>query len=182
MRSPVRDLKAQGRLSRKSGTKCEDFVKCRGDRRNNIHENLIPMSNPPRPPDETGVALLIALIALSLFSILGLYMTLNATTGLQISDNHESYIQATYAAHSGLNHARVLLRGLAFNDLLKGPDGAYDENPSYLEEARSFKFRNPVPLAMARSWIFPIRPAAFPDSLTRALSARDFVAEPQARC
>jgi hypothetical protein len=108
------------------------------------------MINRRRLPNETGVALLIALIALSLFSILGLYMTLNATTGLQISDNQESRIQATYAARSGINHARVLLRSLSHDSLLTGPDGVHAESSSYLEEARDFAFRNPVPVLTAR--------------------------------
>lgn len=102
-------------------------------------------------PEETGAALLIALIALSLFSLLGLYMTLNSTAGLHISDNYESQLQATYAAQAGLNHARILLRGLDFNDLLKGPDGACDRSSSYTTQAKSYGFRNPLPLATAHS-------------------------------
>jgi hypothetical protein len=90
-----------------------------------------------------------ALIALALFSLLGLFMSLNATTELRISDNYESHVRATYAALSGLNHARILLRGLAFNDLLRGPDGSYDGAPGNLTQARSFAFRNPIPLTAA---------------------------------
>jgi hypothetical protein len=109
------------------------------------------MSNSRKSPEEKGIALFVTLIALSLVSLLGLYMTLNATTGLHISDNYESRLQATYAAQAGLNHARVLLRGLVFNDLLKGPDGSYTESPLYMEQARSYGFRNPLPLATAQS-------------------------------
>ena len=116
------------------------------------------MSISRKPPDEKGAALLIALIVLSLFSLLGLYMAFNATTGLRISDNHESRFQATCAAQSGLNHARVLLQGLIFNELLRGPDGTYDESPAYLEQARSYGYRNPVPLTTARS-LNPADPA-----------------------
>ena len=38
--------------------------------------------------DEQGVAVLIALIALSIFSVLGMYMSVNATTEVRISDNY----------------------------------------------------------------------------------------------
>ncbi|MBP1609851.1 MAG: hypothetical protein H6Q04_2086, partial [Acidobacteria bacterium] len=61
--------------------------------------------------DETGSALLLALVALVLLSLLGFFMSLSATTGVQISDNYESQVQATYASLAGLNHARALLRG-----------------------------------------------------------------------
>ncbi len=102
-------------------------------------------------PDETGVALLVTLIALLLFSLLGFYMILNATTGLHISDNYESQLQATYAALAGLNHAGALIRGLAFDDLLKGPDGAYNTSPAYLAEAKGYGFRHPLPLTTAHA-------------------------------
>jgi hypothetical protein len=101
--------------------------------------------------NDKGAALLLALIAIALFSLLGLYMSLNATTELRISDNYESHVRATYAALSGLKHARVLLRGLMFNDLLRGPDGVYDGTPANLVQARSFAFRNPIPVATAYS-------------------------------
>jgi len=101
--------------------------------------------------NESGSALLITLLALSLFSLLGLYMALNATTGVHISDNFESQIQATYAAMAGLNHAGALLRGLALNDVLRGPDGLYDPAPAFLEQARTFRFRLPLPLLTAQA-------------------------------
>jgi hypothetical protein len=94
--------------------------------------------------NESGFALLITLIALSLLSLLGLFMTLNANTGVKISDNYETQIQATYAALAGLNHARALIRGIASDDLLKGPDGTYNNNTSYLSQAKRFDFRNPL--------------------------------------
>jgi hypothetical protein len=99
--------------------------------------------------DESGSALLLTLLALTLLSLLGFFMSLSATTGVQISDNYESHVQATYASLAGLNHARILLRGLALNDLLKGPDDAYDASPSYMSGARAFEFRNPMPLMTA---------------------------------
>jgi hypothetical protein len=100
---------------------------------------------------EKGAALLVALLALFVFTLLGVYMTLSATTGLHISDNYESRLQATWAALAGLNHASVLLRGLAFDELLKGPDGTYDRSPSYVARAKGFKYRLPMPLSTARS-------------------------------
>jgi hypothetical protein len=114
---------------------------------------------------ESGVALLITLLALSLFSLLGLYLALEANTGLQISDNHETQIQATYSALAGLNHARALMRGLAFDDLLKGPDGVYANNSTYLAQAKQFAFRDPIPLQIAQSLNVsnPANLAGFPD-------------------
>ena len=100
---------------------------------------------------EQGIALLIALVVLSVFSLLGLYMALDSATSLRISDNHESQICAGYAALAGLNHARTALRGLEFDAALNGPDGAHDGSPAYLTQARAFAFRNPLSWSVARS-------------------------------
>ncbi len=99
--------------------------------------------------DQSGAALLLALLVLSLLSLIGLFMSINATTGVQISDNYESHVQATYAALAGLNHAKVLLCGLGLNDLLRGPDGIYSANAAYRAEARSYRYRLPLPLSTA---------------------------------
>lgn len=101
--------------------------------------------------DEMGAALLLVLLAISIFTLLGLFMALDAVNGLHISDNYESRVQATYAALAGLNHARALMRGLDYDAVLKGMDGAYSRNPAYLKEARSFGFRSPFPMATACS-------------------------------
>lgn len=101
-------------------------------------------------PRQGGFALLIALIALSLFSVVGLYLSLIATSEVRISDNYESYIQARAAAMAGLNHARVLLKGLRFDDLLQGPDGTYNTAPAYLASARTHSYRSPVDWSTAR--------------------------------
>jgi hypothetical protein len=104
-----------------------------------------------RNPDDEGIAVLIALIALSMFSLLGLSLILNTTTEVRISDNYESQVQATNAAMAGLHHGRELLRGLRFNDLLVGPDGAADTSPTYLIQAHAHSFRNPVAWTAGRS-------------------------------
>ena len=98
-----------------------------------------------------GSAYILTLIALALLSILGFYMTLSSNTGVQISDNYETQIQATYAALAGLNHAHALIRGLPLESLLRGPDGAYSEEPSYLIQVKGYDFRNPLPLLTALS-------------------------------
>ena len=105
----------------------------------------------PRTRREEGIAVLIALIALSLFSLFGLYMTVNATTELRMSDNYETHVAALYAAKAGLSHTRELLKGIQFNDLLKGPDGTHDTSVTYLAQARLYSFRNPISLAQARA-------------------------------
>ncbi len=101
--------------------------------------------------EDEGVALIITLMALSFFSLLGLFMLINASTGLEISDNSESQLQASYAALSGLNHGRALLRGVSFDDLLKGPDGVCDRSASYMSQAKTFNFRNLLSITAAQS-------------------------------
>ncbi len=104
------------------------------------------------------MALLIALIALTLFSLIGLLSALDAATELKISDNYESHIQALQAARAGLSHARELLRDLRFDDQLRGPDGTNDSGAGYLALARQYSFRNPLPWLLARS-LDPSNPA-----------------------
>src|SRR5512135_3333191 len=100
---------------------------------------------------EEGLATLIALIALAIFSLLSFFMAFGAKTELRISDNYESEVQAMYAARAGLTHAREVVRGPAYNDLLLGPDGTSTNTTAYLNAARTFAFRNPIPWATARS-------------------------------
>jgi hypothetical protein len=105
---------------------------------------------PARWSGEAGIALLIVLIAVSLFSILGLYVSLAATASLRTGDNHESLLRARAFALAGLNHARALLAGLRFDDLLQGPDGTFDASRAYLAQAGSQPFRYPIALDAAR--------------------------------
>jgi hypothetical protein len=100
---------------------------------------------------ESGLALLLALIALSLFSLIGLLVALDATSELRISDNHESHVRAENAARAGISHARELLRGIPYDDLLEGPDGVHDGSTQYINFSKTFSFRNPLPWALARS-------------------------------
>lgn len=100
---------------------------------------------------ESGLALLLTLIALSLFSLIGLLAALDATSELRISDNHESHIRAENAARAGMSHARELLRGTLYDDLLNGPDGIHDDSTTYLAYARTYAFRNPLSWTVARS-------------------------------
>src|SRR6266545_846449 len=80
---------------------------------------------------EEGLAVLLAIVALSIFSLLGMYMSVNASTEVRISDNYESKVQAEVAARAGLNHAREIMRDFRHNDLLRGPDGAYNNSTTY---------------------------------------------------
>jgi len=100
--------------------------------------------------DAGGMALLISMLLLTMLTLLGLYVAVNATTEVRISDNFESETRARFAALAGLDHARSALKGLDFDDQLKGPDGVYDLTPSYIDQARGFSFRNPLSWAMAR--------------------------------
>ena len=99
---------------------------------------------------QEGFALLIALIALALVSAIGMYQFMIAASEIRISDNFESYVLARAAALAGLGHGRALLRGLSFDDLLRGPDGTYDATPAGLASARRAAFRTPVPWPAAR--------------------------------
>ena len=99
---------------------------------------------------ETGMALMLTMFALALVSALGLIMMMNATMEVKINDNSESHTRAVLAAISGLNHARVAVRGLDFDALLKGPDGVYDNGAAYMKEAKSFGFRLPFSILTAQ--------------------------------
>lgn len=114
--------------------------------------------------NDEGMAVIIALIALVILSALGLYMNINASTEVRISDNYESDSRARFAAIAGINHARAAIRGLDFNGMLEGPDGAHDTSATYLAKARTMAFRNFLDLATARAlnvedptfWIAPV--------------------------
>jgi hypothetical protein len=97
-----------------------------------------------------GFALLVALIALSLISLIGLFLSLAATSEVRVSDNYESLIRARAAGLAGLNHARALLKGLSFNDLLQGPDGTHDASLAMMTLARSHGYRSPLGWPIAR--------------------------------
>lgn len=100
---------------------------------------------------EAGISLLLALILVFLFSLLGLYVALDAAADVHVSSNYEGEIQARYAALAGIEHARTLLKGLDFDDLLNGPDGTHDNDSSYMVLAGSHSFRNPVDWTLARA-------------------------------
>jgi hypothetical protein len=85
------------------------------------------------------------------FATIGLFFSVNATTALRISDNFETMTRARYAALAGISHARELLRGLHWNDLLRGPDGVYDGSGAYMNLARTHQFRNPWDWRLART-------------------------------
>src|SRR5438876_1279950 len=108
--------------------------------------------NPPDSSSQQGLALFIAVVALSVFSLLGLYVSLNATTEVRISENYESRQQAGLAARAGLNHARELIRGLELNDLLRGPDGLKPDPSTYPSTlSGQYAFRNWLGWSTARS-------------------------------
>jgi len=99
---------------------------------------------------EAGLALLLSLITLLLFAIIGLFLSVNATTEVRISDNYETMAKARYASLAGIGHTRELMRGLQFNDVLRGPDGVFDQRSSYIDLARSHRFRNPLEWSVAQ--------------------------------
>src|SRR5213594_2656905 len=104
-----------------------------------------------RRKSETGAATLIALLALSILSLLGFFLSLDAVTEVRLSDNAEAHLQALIAAQSGLEHAGELLKGLDFDDLLLGPDGVYDNSSAYTLQARTYGYRNPLAWVVSRS-------------------------------
>jgi len=115
----------------------------------NLPKNSEPGSTNDRGlKDEQGIAMVLVMIALSLLIMCSAYLFLSSVEDLRISDNSESMIQARLAARAGIDHAREILRGLTFNDLLKGPDGAASTD---LTTARLVSFRNPAPWATFRS-------------------------------
>ncbi len=104
-----------------------------------------------KPNTETGIATVMILMALTFVGLISFFLVLDSTTELVTSDNFESHIRARYAALAGLNHARILVRGLCTDDLLRGPDGAYDSGATFMVQARAFSFRNPLSWTLARS-------------------------------
>ncbi len=118
----------------------------------NLPKNSEPGNTSDRGlKDEQGIAMILVMIALSLLIMCSAYLFLSSVEDLRISDNSESMIQARLAARAGIDHAREILRGLTFNNLLKGPDGAYTNTTTYLNSARLVSFRNPAPWATFRS-------------------------------
>jgi Tfp pilus assembly protein PilX len=116
-------------------------------------KDFLPHGFPPRlhRDNESGVAVLLTLIVLSVITLLGMYMAFSSSTENRISDNYESRIRADYAAQAGLNHARELFRGLELDDMLNGPSGPQSRTSQYLATARTFAFRNPLTWNLARS-------------------------------
>ncbi|MBI4484366.1 MAG: hypothetical protein HY652_15950, partial [Acidobacteria bacterium] len=97
---------------------------------------------------ENGIALFIALVALSLLSLLGLSVAYNAMTEMQISDNMETGVASLFLAESGAELAREMARGTDFNVLLTGPNLVGNTtNPA----GQGFAYRNPMELAAART-------------------------------
>jgi hypothetical protein len=104
-----------------------------------------------RLKDEHGIAMVLVLIALSLMTAFSAYMVVTSVEDLRSSDNSESMLQARFAARAGIDHAREILRGLKFNDVLRGPDGTWDSSTGYMATARSVGFRNITSWAALRS-------------------------------
>lgn len=112
-------------------------AKCLGRQDAGIHREC-------RAKGDCGLALVICLAVLAVFTLIGLWLALNAGTEMRIGDNFEALIQSRQAALAGLHHARELLRGPDFDDLLAGPDGTYDHGSAYLAYARMHRWRNPL--------------------------------------
>jgi hypothetical protein len=118
----------------------------------NLPENSKPDSAHYRElKDEQGIAMILVMIVLSLLTMFSAYLFLSSVEDLRISDNSESMLQARFAARAGIEHAREVLRGLNFNDLLQGPDRAYSDDTTYLALARTAGFRNWASWATFRS-------------------------------
>ncbi|MDI9613290.1 MAG: hypothetical protein QM330_09595 [Acidobacteriota bacterium] len=101
--------------------------------------------------EESGVAMLVVMIALAILTAFSAYLSLSSVEELRISDNSESMVQARFAGRAGIEHARELCRGLMFDEILKGPDGAYTNTSDYLTTARSVGFRNLASLQTFRA-------------------------------
>jgi hypothetical protein len=105
-----------------------------------------------RMKDEQGIAMILVLIALAILAIFAGFMFMSSAEEAKISDNSESMLQARFAARAGIDHARELLRGPLFNDVLQGPDGTHSTANDYIARARTAdSFRNWVDLATLRT-------------------------------
>ncbi|MBI4482380.1 MAG: hypothetical protein HY652_05765 [Acidobacteria bacterium] len=104
---------------------------------------------------QRGTAFFLAIIALTLLSLLGLSVSFEGLSELTISDNFESDTEALLLADTGLNHAREELRGLydpndpndevGFDFLLRGPNATADP-----QGTGGFAARNPLTFSTAR--------------------------------
>lgn len=70
------------------------------------------------PRSEAGVALLLALLALTLLTLLGLTLAATTSVELQGATNYRWSRQALYNAESGLEVGRLVLSGLAWDSVL----------------------------------------------------------------
>jgi type II secretory pathway pseudopilin PulG len=104
-----------------------------------------------RMKDEQGIAMILVLIALAILAIFAGFMFMSSAEEVKISDNSESMLQARFAARAGIDHARELLRGPTFNDLLQGPDGTHSSSNDYIAGAKTYSFRNWTNLATLRA-------------------------------
>jgi hypothetical protein len=123
---------------------------------NDFHKNISVDSKSAgtdlqRLKDESGIALVLVMIALALVTLFSAYLALTGVEELRTSDISESAVQARFAARAGIEHAREVLRGLTFNNLLRGTDGTYTNTADYLNAARLTRFRNLAPWSVFRS-------------------------------
>jgi hypothetical protein len=100
---------------------------------------------------EQGFSMVLVLISLSLMAAFSAYMVVTSVEDLRTSDNSESMTQARFAAKAGIDHARELLKGMNFDGILRGPDGAYDSSSAHLVAARQFSYRNLLNWSALRS-------------------------------
>jgi hypothetical protein len=136
----ISGLEAKLHCCMESGLTCQDSA-----------PDCDPKTRAFYPSSQDGLALFISLMVLGLMTLIGLFLSLNATTEIRISHNHESDCRARYAAMAGLEHARALLKGADYDSQLKGPDGISSSDPSYIQLARLADFRNPISWTAART-------------------------------
>ena len=73
-------------------------------------ETQVPKTNPR--PNEAGIALILAIMALLLLTFLGLTLAATTSTELQIATNYRWSEQARYNAEAGIEAGKVILRNI----------------------------------------------------------------------
>jgi len=105
-------------------------------------EPQTPNSELRTPNSDRGIALFLALMTLTVLTLLGLAMMTNSHTEGEIHENYEAEVTARWLAETGVRQALMELRGQDFTQVLRGANGRPDSSDA---EARALDFRNPIP-------------------------------------
>lgn len=91
--------------------------------------------------NESGIALVMALLTMTLLTLLGTAALTLTDIEIKISANDKGAKEAFYIAEAGIEHARALLKTASFDDVLEGDDN----NKNETDDNGVFGFGSNVP-------------------------------------